>query len=278
MRVFEKDTSFIDKFFPKIKFCQSVGKRDVIEYFKKTSILSRMLMKDPGTFKMLEVVYTGKNLKGETDEYLLSSLSTQALRNRLAAVISYLVPQIERIVARNGKIKIVNLGSGSARDTIEALDGNSQLTNSVFVDCIDINADALATARRLVKERGLDKSFRFTKTSLTQLLYKKEADLGLLIGVLCGLEHRACVAILKRIRRYFKKGGVLIASNVLTTMLEQDSVFASVLEDIIGWKLVYKTPQRLQRIFEEAGYEWKGVFYDEPTRFHAMGIGVIPFI
>lgn len=277
MKTSEKDLAFLDRLPSEIKPYQSSNIKDITRHFKETSIISRMLMKDPGTFEMLEIVYTRKNLKEKVDKYLLGSLSTQALRDRLTSIVSYLVPQIEKIITRNGNIMIINLGSGVARDTICALNGNSHLANSVSVDCIDINAKALATARQLVKARGLDKSFRFIQTNLVQLPYKKEADLGLLIGVLCGLEHRTCVVILRKIKRYFKKGGILIVSNVLETMLERDSVFASVLKNIIGWKLIYKTPQELREIFEEAGYEWKDVFYDEPTRFHAMGVGMIPF-
>ena len=101
--------------------------------------------------------------------------------------------------------------------------------------------------------------------------------MGLLIGILCGLENRACVAVLRRIKRYFKKGGILVASNILETMLEQDPFIAWLIDNVIGWKLVYKTTEELQQIFEKAGYKWKGVFYDEPTRFHAIGIGMVSF-
>ena len=62
----------------------------------------------------------------------------------------------------------------------------------------------------------------FIEGNLLRLSYRKEIDLGLLIGVLCGLENRTCIAVLKRIRRYFKEGRILIASNVSKNMPERD--------------------------------------------------------
>ena len=282
MELSEKDRRFLQQLPQRIqddlleKLRQYSTWEALIEHFKKSSVVSRMLMKDPGTFEMLEIVYTEQILDGVIDTYLLNSLSAQALRYRLKAVISYLVNQIGKMVSLNGDISIIDLGSGSARDIIGTLERNPRLTGSVSIDCVDTDFEALQTAEQLVREKGIAQSFRFSHKSLTQLSYRREADLGLLIGILCGLDHRACVSVLRMVKRYFKKGGILIASNVLEVMPEQDSVFACVLQDIIGWKLVYKTPEELQKIFEEAGYEWKGCFYDEPTRFHAMGIGMVP--
>ena len=117
----------------------------------------------------------------------------------------------------------------------------------------------------------------FIEGNLLRLSYRKEIDLGLIIGVLCGLENKTCIAVLKRIRRYFKEGGILNASNVSKNMPEKDPFTSYLLEKIVGWKLVYKTSEELYEIFEKAGYKWKGIFYDEPTKFHGMGIGMVPY-
>ena len=251
---------------------QSPRRKSVVEYFRELSKISRLLMVNPGTYKMLEIVYTGNGIEGFIDEYFVNSLAGRALKNRLEAVISHVVDQMHRIVAQNGHIKIVNLGSGSGRDTIEALKRNSHLLSSVSVDCIDIDPEALMTARRLTKEKGFIKNFKFSQKSLTQLHYRKEIDLGLMIGILCGLEFKGCVAALKKVKPYFKSGGILVASNVLKNMVEEDPLMAYIMENVMGWRLVYKTSEQLRDIFEKAGYEWQGIFYDEPTRFHGMGV------
>ena len=61
----------------------------------------------------------------------------------------------------------------------------------------------------------------------------------------------------------------------MDVMPEKDPFLTYLLTDVIGWKLVFKTPQELRQIFVEAGYKWRGIFYDEPSRFHGMGIGEI---
>ena len=251
---------------------QSPRRKSVLEYFRELSVISRLLMINPGTYKMLEMVYTGNGIEGFIDEYFVSSLAGQALKNRLEAVTSYVANQISKIVAQDGCIKIINLGSGSGRDTIEALKRNSYLLSSVSVDCVDIDPEALMTAKHLAKEKGVVQNFKFSQKSLAQLPYREEIDLGLMIGILCGLEFRSCVAVLKKVKPYFKSGGILIASNVLGNMVEQDPLMVYIMENVMGWKLVYKTPEQLKEIFEKAGYEWQGIFYDEPTRFHGIGV------
>ena len=259
------------------EFQQSSEKIAVVDYFRKSSFISKVLIKDPGTFKMLEVMYTGEMIQGVIDEYVFKSLNGQALRNRLSSVITEVGKIVQTRINRKTGMKILNMGSGPARDTIEILVRNPHFTDFVSVDCADVDSEALQKGKELIQEKGFSKNFNFLEKNLMELSYRNEIDMGLLIGILCGLENRACVAVLKRIKRYFKKGGILVASNILETMLEQDPFVAWLIDNVIGWKLVYKTTEELQQIFEKAGYKWKGVFYDEPTRFHAMGIGMVPF-
>lgn len=255
---------------------QPSDKEIVKKYFREHSFISKVLMKNPATFKMLELIYTGKDIQGAIDRYAFNSPSGQALQNRLSSVIDSARTIIKMKVNRGIKVKVVNFGSGSGRDTIEVLAGNSYLTNSVSIDCVDIDPEALQKGKELMKRRNLT-GITFIQGDLIRLAYRKEIDLGLMIGVLCGLEHRACIAVLKRIKRYFKKGAILMASNVLKSMPEKDPFTSYLLEGIIGWRLIYKTPEEIRQIFEKAGYEWRGIFYDEPTRFHGMGVGVVPF-
>jgi len=58
-------------------------KKLIVDYFRDNSRISRELIKDPGTFKMLEIIYTKEGVCGVVDEYMSGSISGQALRNRL---------------------------------------------------------------------------------------------------------------------------------------------------------------------------------------------------
>ena len=258
------------------KFQCPSDKEIIKEYFRKHSFLSRVLTRNPATFKMLELIYTKESIRGLIDRYSFNSPSAQALRNRLSSVTNIARSIIKTKASKKNEMKVFNLGSGPGRDTIEILAGNSYLTDFVSINCIDIDSEALQRGKELMKKRGLT-GITFIQGDIIRLKCRNEIDLGLIIGVLCGLEYRTCVAVLKRIKRSFKKGAIIIASNVLKSMPEEDPFMSYLLKDIIGWKLVYKTPEKIRQIFEEAGYEWKGILYDEPTRFHGLGIGKVPF-
>lgn len=145
----------------------------------------------------------------------------------------------------------------------------------VEIRCYDLDDDALALGRNIAKQAGVAESVRFEARDILKLRssLRSRADIVLAIGILCGLPHRECVRYLRIFRRYLKPGGRLVASNVSVNMLRDDVFNAWLLLNITGWQLVYKTEEELRAIFEEAGFEWEGAYYDEPTRFHAMGIG-----
>lgn len=243
----------------------------------KASFIPRVLMKDPGTYKMLEKIYLEKG-ENEIDKYFIESKSGQALRDRLNAVIQYGIKNIPQMQLQLeiDNFKIVNYGCGTARDTIAILEGlskNNQTDISKFtIDCIDINAGALKKVASLIKVNKLQ-NFNLIKNNFLRINYQNEVALGFLIGVLCGLKIEDCIIILKKIRKHFMEGGLLVASNVSTTMREKDFDMAHILKNEIGWELIYKTSLELKYIFERAGYEWEGCFYDTPLKFHIMGIG-----
>lgn len=255
---------------------QPLDKEIVKKYFRERSFIAEVLMKNPATFKMLELIYTGKNIQGAIDQYAFSLLSSQALRNRLSSVIDSVRTMIKMKANKGIRIKVLNLGSGSGRDMIGVLSEDFYIANLISVDCVDVDPEALQKGNELIKGKNYGE-INFIEGNFLRLSYRKEIDLGLMIGVLCGLENRTCVAVLKRIRRYFKEGAILIASNVSKNMPEKDPFMSYLLKEIVGWPLVYKTSEELHEIFEKAGYEWKGIFYDEPAKFHGMGIGMVPY-
>lgn len=241
-------------------------KKILVRHFRENSYIPRVLMRDPRTFQMLEVVYEN-NVSGPIDEYMSNSVSGQALRNRLAAVIKNVGKIAEYMDCR----KMANFGSGTGRDTIAIANYYSNLMSVV---CADTDPEAIKTGMSLAGN-GKSININYVKKSFMNLPFKKEIDIGLMIGILCGLEKRNCLIVLRKVKKYFKPGGKLIVSNILTTARKKDPLMAYILENIIGWKLVYKTTDFLRELLEEAGYKWDGVFYDEPNRFHAMAVASV---
>lgn len=251
-----------------------IEREGIVAYFRRESCMLRALMDNPGTYRMPECIYKGEGT-GWVDDYLSRSPSGRALRNRIQAVIDGTEELVlEKMRYNGGGLRIINLGCGTGRDTLEMMKRNVRWNGSVLLECVDLDREALDSGREFAREMGV-LGVDFVEANILSLAHREGFDVGLLIGVLCGIPASRCVAILKKIRPYFKKGGILVASNVTTAMIDEDPFMSYILQEFVGWNLVYKTPQQLQYIFERAGYEWKGCFYDEPHHFHCMGMGVV---
>ena len=116
-----------------------MDKRVVKQYFSEHSFISKVLMENPATFKMLELIYTGKDIQGVIDQYSFSSQSSQALQNRLSSVVDRVGTMIKIKIDKKNRMKILNLGSGSGRDIIGVLSEDSYIANLISVDCVDID-------------------------------------------------------------------------------------------------------------------------------------------
>lgn len=252
-------------------------------FFGSSSFISALLRAQPATYKMLELLYDdGTNLKRPIDQYLYTCPAGQALRHRLSVVVSHTVATVRSLcdgLNTDGTISVLNLGSGPGRDTITVLrEMSSDSRTKVLIRCFDLNEGAIELGRSLANKDGIAERITFEALDILRLRQhlRQRADIALAIGILCGLSHKDCVRYLRIFKRYLKPGAILVASNVSVNMLEGDLFTAWILLNMIGWKLVYKTEDELRAIFEEAGFTWKGAYYDEPTRFHAMGVGLVP--
>jgi len=249
------------------------GRNKVAEYFNEKSLIIPELMDNPGTYSMLERVYTRKGISGAIDSYFHSCLAGQALRNRLRATIAYSKRHLDSL---EGQLLVLNFGSGSARDTLTLSKENQHLAKRIRVDCIDIDSKANERGMRIANELGI-KNHRFIERNMLKLRneYRATADFGLLIGILCPLDTEMCIQILKIIRRYFKKGAQIISACLLQEMLERDLLCAYILREITGWELMFRKRGELKRMYLEAGYKWGGSFSDSPTNFYEIGIGIV---
>ncbi len=256
-------------------FFEHNKRRMVVDYFKSNSFFADILMENPGTFLMLEKVYTGEKIPSIIDRFLQESKSAYALCNRLEAVIIRTAKEVETLLAQQNRVDIVNFGSGAGRDTVELLSRNPSFKESVFVTCIDIDSNAIEKGKKLAKEQGVSDNFCFVEGNILKHQTEKKFDIGLMIGVLCGLESSKSIEVLNRVRLYFQQNGILITSNVLETMLIDDPFMSYILKEVVGWSLVYKTPDALMKILEKADYKPQDVFFDEPLKYHAMAIGKI---
>lgn len=266
-----------------VKFTFLNGKRGfeisdwdlVMQYFNKASKIIPELTRNPGTFTMLNRIYRNEDVVGNIDKYFYNSIAGQSLRNRLEAVASYLYEIISNNYS-NQKIKIIDLGSGPGDYPIRFLLDHPKLIERVEVDCIDSDNDAIEDGQKLASKYDLPINF-YCEDILKYRHYKNKADIGLLIGILCPLNHNDGSRFLRVMNRYLKNGGILIAATLLDFQLEKDLFSSFLLREITGWKLDYKPIGALHQMFESAGYEWIDNFSDEPTNFYDIDVGKIKY-
>lgn len=262
----------INGFFSGKTASQIPGWNLVLDYFKKNSKIIPALIKNPGTFEMLEMIYTGEGVANPIDKYFFNCLSGQALRNRLSSTVAETKKILLARIKKTGTRQIVlDVGAGTGIYCIKLNHNKTIRQNTSFV-CNDIDQDAIDLGEWQTKELGF-KNIEFVKKHMYHIDCISKVDITLVIGILCGFAPIMCVRILRNIKKYSKKNSVLIAARLTNEMLKHDFLCAYILEQITGWKLQYPQHGELKKVFEVAGYKWITSFTDNPTNFYEIGIG-----
>lgn len=242
---------------------------DCLDWLLCNSEVCRILRKDPASSMMLNFAYFGQFLNGAEptrfDHWLRGRKSADALRNRLDYVGRPVVEELWKLPSA----KIVDFGSGPgeyARKAWLAMPG-ARAFDDISWRCIEL--DELCNAYGRIKSR----LFPF-KTSFELANFMKPesypvpeeaADLGLLIGVLCGMTPEQAVKLLIAIKPHFKPKGELIAATLLTKAFEEDPQSFRVYCNVLGWQLRPKTIEEVKEIFDQAGWLVENITSEHPT-------------
>lgn len=242
-------------------------------YFISRSIFSAATVANPATSVITEPLYEGEeklNLPSFIDQYFLRSKAGRAIKARLEVVKEELHKTIEEHRSKK-EVLIGNVGSGPGRDVIEVLSTYYKDASGIKAIHIDKDRFSLERGKRMAKIKEVSHLVEFIEGSFLKYKPKKKFDIALLIGILCPLDFKTCIAILKKIKKFLKKDSCLIAGNISKTMLKEDP-FTCYLMSLGNWKMVFKDEEELKQIFKKAGYEWKRCFTDS-YGYHIMGVG-----
>lgn len=248
---------------------------DLVNYFQENSEIIPILTAEPGDFQMLERMYHFQEVQGVIDNYFLQSVAGgQALRHRYLKVNQELVKIIDSVVRTSGFCSILDFGSGPSRNLIDLMSGRSDLANKVKIDCVDIDDNALSLGRKMAAEKGLT-MMNFINGDMVRLngTYKDTIDLGVLVGVLCGMDYQTRVKVLRIFKRCFKSGGIMVAAALLEEMAKKDLLCAYILREITGWHLEFRPLHELQKVFQEAGWKYRRYFQEE-TGLYEIGVAI----
>ena len=232
---------------------KTFGDPRVLEYTTVNSKIARVLHDNPASDAMLRIVYPDANghpLTEGLDRFLSRSLSGQALRDRLSVCSSWIADNFVREGA-----KVIDLGGGSGSYAFGAFQ-----TKKPPVDfkwrVLDNDPGALAVCDERTTAESLES---VVETQEGGFLSSKsicgQYDYGVLIGVLCGMDHDTAVNCLRRVQLHLRPGGEIYAATLLQRAFDEDPRTFRILCNVGGWQLRPKTLEQVSDIFAEAGWE-----------------------
>lgn len=244
---------------------------DILDYFISNSVFSAATLANPATSVVTEFLYEPK-ASSIIDKYFSASKGGDAIHSRIIRVEENLHLLIDKYL-KNGKVLLGNLGGGPGRDVTDVFSKYYRDSDKVFSINIDKDKNALKRGKRMAERGGVADRIKFLDASFTRHKPKEKFDIIILVGVLCGLPTETCILLLKKIKPMLAKGGSIMVSNVAPKMLQDDPFTYFIMNDIMGWSLVFKEEAVLKDIFKKAGFEWQRNFTDD-YGFHNMGVGV----
>lgn len=225
------------------------------------------------TFQALEVMYTFPQRRKEGTATLSGFLwwtimdNARAVWNRLLLVEYELRKAVLRIAAEKGSVRLLSIGSGSARPVLEAI---ASLEQEVSIKSMLLDQDPEATefSRALAQKFSLNHATWVTEEffRIEQRCRTFRPDVIELVGLLDYLDRRKAIFFLKKVFRVLEPGGTLVTGNI-TPNLERPYV-----EKGVKWPaMVYRTEEELKGLLHEAGFAENDIrIQREPLEIHMV--------
>ena len=240
---------------------------ELIQYFKDNSSIFDSVQNDPGNALSFEYLYT-RQVSTNIDKYFTECKAGHQIYQRLLALEENLPYWLTHLLHGRQVISVDNIGSGAGRDMINVLGKNQHFIDRVRIRNIDPNAESLAISKQLAKEMCVSDYFYFHNNKLSDVP-AINADLVLLIGILCPLHRRVCKIVLKNIAPYVRTGGMVIYSTALHKMVLEDPLTDSIMR-LAGWHMNYKSEEESEDLAKSFGWRVICKFFDEPLHYHCM--------
>jgi len=249
-------------------------------WFLANSEISRIVKAFPSSGHTFKTLYRepGCDGKGIIDPYFAKSSAGSKIHDRKESVKSYLKTLIPRLFTEKSRpIKIDDVASGDSRALSELLEENPDLINMVSIRSIDIDQtilDVLGTRLNELdcqeKTRGIKDAFELCCVTASAAPCR-EADIVLVVGVICGLTGEDSVKPLFLALCFGGPDAILLVSAAQVEMGLGDPLTVLIML-IMGWYMRLKTMATCFDLVRQAG--WKPSsdesFYDSKLHYHAM--------
>jgi cyclopropane fatty-acyl-phospholipid synthase-like methyltransferase len=235
-----------------------------------------ILSVNPGDPTFMDLLYDNSLADKPLDKFLTNSKGGQAVFFRKMTLVDKVEEKLTKIATGNHdtKAKVLNLGSGFGHDTIELVSKNETIRENVSFVNVDIDPVAILEGEKRLASLNFHSNVSFMQKDMLKLKMKNEADMAWIIGILCPLSASTCTRYLKIVKKFMKPNGLVYGACVTDKMLD-DLFTCFILENILNWKLCYRSETEVRKIFEDAGYHWQEdlSFSEVDTRMYQIGVG-----
>jgi hypothetical protein len=243
----------------------------VADYFTENSKIANLIRQAPGSARAFEILYHAEEPHLPIDIYFQMCAAGTRIFYRLISLRETLPRIIRDLLLKTGKDKLVidNFGSGPGRDIISVLDRNPDLVRRVDVRNVDIDTWSVEIGRKLAAENGFQGAVSYVMEDMRKVP-PRNADLLLLIGVLCPLPYAICIRLLRHMKGNVNADGLIVFSTVQKAMQAEDPLTDFIMR-VMGWHMDYKADCEPQEIAQKAGWEFVEKFFDDKG-YNAMTV------
>jgi hypothetical protein len=207
-----------------------------------------------GDFKIIDEIY--KNQPTTTgfdrlwDNYFQQLSAVKAVRDRKEDFKKYILDFIKR--SKTSILRIMNLGSGPAREIKELLDEDKDgLFNNVIFDCYDFDERAIDYAKKLLNN---PKNVNFFQKNVIRLALKKDIeteipykyDLIYSAGLFDYFDERVAIRLVDNLKKLLNVKGAMIISNFGD---RYDNPTVGWMEWVASWYIIHRSKNEFEKIF-----------------------------
>jgi len=202
-----------------------------------------------GDFRMMEDIYRhadGANGMGGWSRIYQTLPAVQAVRNRKAFFVTLFG---EMVSAGREEIRLLDVGSGPAREVVEAIETHHPDPHRTVIDLVDTDDEALQHATTLLKPRIADgQVVNIHQRNVVGFRPRGSYDLIWSAGLFDYLEDRIAVSLLRRLWPRLAEGGRLVVGN-----FHPRNPTRTIMEWLGGWFLIHRTEAELLSLAASAG-------------------------
>lgn len=222
-------------------------------------------------YRALEEMYTYR--RGRINGWVsffdfiwLNQRNPRALRNRLKLFEKILRNEIKNRHFK-GEIRILSLGSGSARGVIETIAYNEK--KSVRALLIDKDINAIEYSKELAKDFKVQDSIQYSLQSIQNsfaTIRDFKPDIVEMVGILDYLNDERVIHILNELFSILDQSSTVIIANINRNLEE------SFISRTVKWRMIHRTPTDLYNLISKTKYENNFKIIYEPLMVHGVAI------